>query len=178
MPPLPQFNQSRNSQNDWATDPFDCYVVPSSRPDPQQLQRLIRNVVVDASTMPVKGILRSTRLSPPVQGPNKHRYEDIHNHMFNVPHNHLSNSMKARLEGAPNPYESVGIFARMPRSPTPERITSQQRQSQYNTIRSSLNKQQNHNSSEGYRIVVSNLNSMVTQNDIKVILYLNFILKK
>ncbi|XP_036317909.1 polymerase delta-interacting protein 3-like [Rhagoletis pomonella] len=80
---------------------------------------------------PPKGILRpSTRqLSPDVY---QRRY---------VPElpSHLSYEMRSRLERAPDPHASMGIFS--------------------NPLKSS--------SSSGYRIVVSNLHSSVTQSDIQ-----------
>nr|XP_014087565.1 polymerase delta-interacting protein 3 [Bactrocera oleae] len=103
-----------------AFDPFDVYKPRERRMSP------------DLPPPPPKGILRpSTRqLSPDIY---KRRY---------VPEasSHLSYEMRSRLERAPDPHASMGIFS--------------------NPLKSS-------SSSSGYRIVVSNLHSSVTQSDIQ-----------
>lgn len=61
---------------------------------------------------------------------------------------HLSYEMRSRLERAPDPHASMGIFA--------------------NPLKSSSGSSSSSSSSaNGYRIVVSNLHSSVTQGDIK-----------
>ncbi|XP_050328220.1 uncharacterized protein LOC126758163 [Bactrocera neohumeralis] len=106
--------------NTEGVDPFDVYKPRERRMSP------------DLPPPPPKGILRpSTRqLSPDIY---KRRY-------LPEPSSHLSYEMRSRLERAPDPHASMGIFS--------------------NPIKSS-------SSSSGYRIVVSNLHSSVTQSDIQ-----------
>uniref|UniRef100_U5EYF8 Putative rrm motif-containing protein n=1 Tax=Corethrella appendiculata TaxID=1370023 RepID=U5EYF8_9DIPT len=136
MPPLPTFSRTvqsvqprHGSPPPIYSDPFDCYEVPVRRPIEKAppapiIQRQLRNhdIIIDDDDdlppQPRRGILRSSH------------YEESRPH--------LSNSMRARLESAPNPNESMGIFAR-DLTPPPS----------------------------SYRIVVSNLHESVTQTDIK-----------
>uniref|UniRef100_A0A182TIW6 Uncharacterized protein n=1 Tax=Anopheles melas TaxID=34690 RepID=A0A182TIW6_9DIPT len=126
-------------------DPFDHYEVnqrPNMSVPPPPLP------VSSSSSRPLRSILRTRpSTSPPPTG----------NGGAGVPAN-LSPSMRARLERAPNPNKSMGIFAhnfnvdppmksyrtRSPSPPPPPTLTT------------------------GYRIVVSNLHPSVTQIDIKV----------
>ncbi|XP_053950526.1 polymerase delta-interacting protein 3-like [Anastrepha ludens] len=100
-------------------DPFDVYKPRERHMSPQ------------LPPPPPKGILRpSTRqLSPDIY---QRRYVP-------EPSSHLSYEMRSRLERAPDPHASMGIFS--------------------NPLKSS--------SSSGYRIVVSNLHSSVSQSDIQ-----------
>lgn len=135
IPPFPNFSRAgRKSPSFYNTsDPFDCYEVPIRRPtdvsEPMNIQRKIFNI--DANEIPRKGILRTSQmLNPTIQ----RRYVPDEN-------SSLSFEMRSRLERAPDPNESSGIFSRS--APT---------QTQ---------------SSNGYRIVVSNLHASVSQGDIK-----------
>ncbi|EAU77553.3 AGAP000924-PA [Anopheles gambiae str. PEST] len=126
-------------------DPFDHYEVnqrPNMSVPPPPLP-----VSSSSSSRPLRSILRTRpSTTPPPTG----------NGGAGVPAN-LSPSMRARLERAPNPNKSMGIFAhnfngdppiknyrtRTPSPPPPPTLTT------------------------GYRIVVSNLHPSVTQLDIK-----------
>jgi polymerase delta-interacting protein 3 len=153
MPEMPTFNRIQNRNLTpppsaaWNSevihaDPFDCYQVPVRRPvdmvEPLHLQREIRNYNENGPLRP--GILRR---SPP-------RSQYYQN-------DSLSTSMRSRLETTPNPYESEGIFSKLPVDSFPiisRQVTHQPQQQQQ--------QQQN-----GFRIVVSNLHHSVTQSDIK-----------
>ncbi|XP_058442874.1 polymerase delta-interacting protein 3 [Malaya genurostris] len=157
MPPLPTF--SRNVRNSpppqtlsWNSDPFDCYEVHTSRPASQKNPAPAPIPHYD-DVPPRRGITRVR--SPPPSHP-----------MYAEDRPHLSSTMRARLERAPNQSESMGIFAKMSAD---EHIAS-----------SSSSRYHNHAPHHqpplspspsppmsGYRIVVSNLHSSVTQNDIK-----------
>lgn len=108
-------------------DPFDVYEVPATPPAARS-----KNL----PPPPAKGILRSTSLRDTSPGPYQRRY---------VPDEatHLSYEMRSRLQRAPDPHASVGIFS--------------------NTSRNG----QQIVSSQGYRIVVSNLHASVTKSDIQ-----------
>ncbi|XP_049300184.1 polymerase delta-interacting protein 3-like [Anopheles funestus] len=153
MPPLPHFRTVRatnavmNLNNSSPlmsytassigtnSDPFDQYEVnrrPNMNVPPPPLP----------PTRPLRSILRTRPTTPP---------PPVISNAPGVPLN-LSPSMRARLERAPNPNKSMGIFAHgepavnnyRSRSPSPPRA-----------------------SIVGYRIVVSNLHPSVTQIDIK-----------
>lgn len=152
MPPLPTFSRSiRNSppppSSSWNSDPFDCYEVHTARPILQKAPPPGPIASSHYDDVPRRRGMVRTRSSPP---PHPIYVED---------RPHLSSTMRARLERAPNPSESMGIFAKMP----PDDIGS---------------RHHHHHSQPplspspsppitGYRIVVSNLHSSVTQNDIK-----------
>uniref|UniRef100_W8CCL8 Polymerase delta-interacting protein 3 n=1 Tax=Ceratitis capitata TaxID=7213 RepID=W8CCL8_CERCA len=117
--PLPTRRMNSWVSSSEAFDPFDVYKPRERRMSPE------------LPPPPPKGILRpSTRqLSPDMY---QRRYVP-------EPSSHLSYEMRSRLERAPDPHASMGIFS--------------------NPLKSS--------SSNGYRIVVSNLHSSVTQSDIQ-----------
>lgn len=133
--PLMNFTQSSINSD---LDPFDQYEV-NRRP----------NMNVPPPPLPVnrplRSILRTRPSTPPppsittTQG---------------VPLN-LSPSMRARLERAPNPNKSMGIFA--------HNLSGEPPVKSYRTLSPSPPT----NSTTGYRIVVSNLHPSVTQIDIK-----------
>ncbi|XP_050069748.1 polymerase delta-interacting protein 3-like [Anopheles maculipalpis] len=162
MPPLPNFRTARNtgvlmnasngaSLMNFAKssttinpepDPFDQYEVNrrpnfSVPPPPLPSNRPLRSILRTRSNTPPPPVLSSHAVSATV--PMK-----------------LSSSMRARLERAPNPNKSMGIFAYnfngeqsmvknyTTRSPSPPAAVT-----------------------AGYRIVVSNLHSNVTQIDIQ-----------
>lgn len=146
IPPFPDFGRSsRKSPPPFgrtmplvSSDPFDCYEVPVRRPmdvsEPVNIQRKIYNI--ESDEMSRKGILRApTLVSPTLQ----RRFVPDEN-------SSLSYEMRSRLEHAPDPNESSGIFSR------------QQLQQQQQLQQSGTN---------GYRIVVSNLHASVSQGDIK-----------
>lgn len=152
MPPLPTFGRSvrpspppQTSSSTWNSDPFDCYEVHTSRP-------ILHKPAPAPAPLPNYDDLppRRTRTRTPPPPP-----------VYVEDRPHLSSTMRARLERAPNPNESMGIFSKMsaddrypesrthyhhgaPLSPSPSPPIS------------------------GHRIVVSNLHSSVTQNDIRV----------
>lgn len=163
MPPLPTFSRNvRNSSppptsssSSWNTDPFDCYEVHTTRP------------VMSKAPPPPPSIPRYDDI-PPRRGIARARSPPPHP-MYAEDRPHLSSTMRARLERAPNPNESMGIFAKMP----PE-------DHQHHSSSSSSSSRHHHHHHHqqplspspsppitGYRIVVSNLHSSVTQNDIK-----------
>lgn len=168
MPPLPTFKhiddpRQQMIENCWSSgggggggigaDPFDCYEVPSARPydvsEPRNLNRQM------TAPLPQKTI---RRVSPE---PVRYRYTDVpaisqrvavSNSAYdryrdgNGP-GQLSYEMRSRLHHLPNPSQSMGIFS----NPYAIRTSDDGKQKQ------------------GYRIVVSNLHSSVSQNDVKVI---------
>lgn len=111
----------------WGNDPFEAYEMPMNAHQNSQeklhIRRQIRNVSPDIIS--VKDVLGPT---PSYQ--HDRRY---------APESHLSYEMRTRLEHAPDPHASMGIFA------NPLKLTFP----------------------SSYRIVVSNLHSSVTQSDIK-----------
>ncbi|EAT39237.1 AAEL008938-PB [Aedes aegypti] len=157
MPPLPTFSRNvRNSppptSSSWNSDPFDCYEVHTTRP------------VMSKAPPPPAPIPRYDDI-PPRRGIARVRSPPPHP-MYAEDRPHLSSTMRARLERAPNPNESMGIFAKMP----PE--------DHHRSSSSSSSRHHHHHHSQplspspsppitGYRIVVSNLHGSVTQNDIK-----------
>lgn len=158
MPPLPTFSRNvRNSppqtSSSWNSDPFDCYEVHPTRP------------VMSKAPPPPAPVPRYDDL-PPRRGITRARSPPPHP-MYAEDRPHLSSTMRARLERAPNPNESMGIFAKMP----PE--------DHHHSSSSSSSRHHHHHHHQqplspspsppitGYRIVVSNLHSSVTQNDIK-----------
>uniref|UniRef100_A0A1L8DD57 RRM domain-containing protein n=1 Tax=Nyssomyia neivai TaxID=330878 RepID=A0A1L8DD57_9DIPT len=127
-----------NPGHDWGVDrdPFDLYDLPRRRV-PEEPPRAVypsRQVYPgpSESLSPRKGILRRGGLDSPIL---ERRYIPDEN-------SQLSYEMRTRLERAPDPRASAGMFSR--RDPTPSPPPA----------------------SEGYRIVVSNLHGSVTQNDI------------
>lgn len=173
MPPLPTFKYMeppKRSENVWDSDPFDCYEVPVARPydvsEPRNLNRSIRTSAhMDA--VPTKGILRtsssndgvptstfgrSLSLSAPSADPYSMRgsaMSDPRRRYASIEENsHLSSEMRNRLQRTPNVTQSSGIFS--------------------NPYASSAREVKQSSSSQGYRIVVSNLHSSVSQSDIKV----------
>ncbi|XP_052863933.1 uncharacterized protein LOC128270559 [Anopheles cruzii] len=167
MPPLPTFRSVRTSppptvsapSSSWASDPFDCYELPSRRP----------NLTITHISQPMhtqykapdvnhpRGILRTRCSSPTITN-------------IAVDHQHpphLSLTMRARLERAPNPGESMGIFSKMP-----DELHHNLHQQRQPTVGGSPSVSYRFHSPpsppiHGYRIVVSNLHSSVTQLDIK-----------
>lgn len=144
MPPFPSFGlgggrgKSPPFFNSGASsDPFDCYEVPVRRPidvsEPVHIQRKIFNID-SHHEVPRKGILRTP-----------HHIISSSNRRFIPDENSsLSYEMRSRLERAPDPNESSGIFSRSQPPSSPPLSQS-----------------------NGYRIVVSNLHSSVSQGDIK-----------
>lgn len=161
MPPLPTFSRNvRNSppptsSSSWNSDPFDCYEVHTSRP-----------TLSSKAPPPPAPVPRYDDI-PPRRGTTRVRSPPPHP-MYAEDRPHLSSTMRARLERAPNPNESMGIFAKMP--PEDHHMSS-------SSSRSHHHHHHHHHSQPlspspsppitGYRIVVSNLHGSVTQNDIK-----------
>lgn len=151
MPPLPTFGRSvrqspppQTSSSSWSSDPFDCYEVHSSRP--------VLHKPAPPAPLPNYDDLPPRRTTTRTRSPPPPIYVDDRPH--------LSSTMRARLERAPNPSESMGIFSKM---------TADER---YPESRSHYHHQAPLSPSPsppitGHRIVVSNLHSSVTQNDIR-----------
>lgn len=116
-------------------DPFDVYEVPVS-------SRHERHMSPDLPPPPAKGILRPSSM--------RERSPDLYQRR-NSRDSHLSYHMRSRLERAPDPHASMGIFS----------YPSQSSSSSFGSGKSSSSL------SSGYRIVVSNLHTSVTQSDIK-----------
>ncbi|XP_058812895.1 polymerase delta-interacting protein 3-like [Topomyia yanbarensis] len=158
MPPLPTFSRNvRNSPppqtSSWNSDPFDCYEVHTARPVVQKSHAPAPIPHYD-DLPPRRGFARVR--SPPPSHP-----------MYAEDRPHLSSTMRARLERAPNPSESMGIFAKM--SPD-DHIGSSSRHLHHHPHHHQQQQPLSPSPSppiSGYRIVVSNLHSSVTQNDIK-----------
>ncbi|XP_055384696.1 polymerase delta-interacting protein 3-like [Condylostylus longicornis] len=113
----------------WGNDLFEAYDIPSRSmegPENMSIRRKIRNM--SPEIIPHKSILRGN-------SPTYHT-------RFNPEKSHLSYEMRSRLERAPDPHVSMGIFANPSKS-------------QVSILPSS------------YRIVVSNLHSSVSQSDIQ-----------
>lgn len=135
-PPAPRRMESWGSAANDHFDPFDVYEVPLN-------SRHERRMSPDLPPPPAKGILRpSMRDRSP--DPYQRRYPSEHA-------SHLSYEMRSRLERAPDPHASMGIFSNPLTPPSPP-----------NSSGFGASK-----SSSGYRIVVSNLHPSVTQSDIK-----------
>ncbi|GAB0095387.1 uncharacterized protein DMENIID0001_107680 [Sergentomyia squamirostris] len=121
--------QGTGNTHDWDmnADPFDLYEPPrrTEPPRPGHSQW---------PESPRKGILRRTALDSPPR--------IIERRFIPDENSHLSYEMRSRLERAPDPRASVGIFSRGEPAPSPPLAT------------------------DGYRIVVSNLHHSVTENDI------------
>ncbi|XP_055592802.1 polymerase delta-interacting protein 3-like [Uranotaenia lowii] len=153
MPPLPTFSRSvrsspppQPSSSSWSSDPFDCYEVHTSRPTIKKSHPVAPPPHYD-ELPPRRGIMRAR--SPPSSHP-----------IYVDDRPHLSSTMRARLERAPNPGESMGIFSKMPPEEHPSSRHHHHHPSQPLSPSPSP-------PISGYRIVVSNLHSSVTQNDIK-----------
>uniref|UniRef100_A0A1I8PU12 RRM domain-containing protein n=1 Tax=Stomoxys calcitrans TaxID=35570 RepID=A0A1I8PU12_STOCA len=137
-PPAPRRMDSwGSSSNNDHFDPFDVYEVPHN-------SRHERRMSPDLPPPPAKGILRST-MRDRSPDPFQRRYANEHS-------SHLSYEMRSRLERAPDPHASMGIFSNPLNPPSPPNSAS------FGGGKSS---------SSGYRIVVSNLHPSVTQSDIK-----------
>ncbi|KAM7348524.1 uncharacterized protein ACRADG_007795 isoform 2-T2 [Cochliomyia hominivorax] len=137
-PPAPRRLNSWGSTSNEHFDPFDVYEVPYST-------RHERRMSPDLPAPPSKGILRSSSL--------RDRSPDAYSRRY-LPEqtSHLSYEMRSRLERAPDPHASMGIFS------NPLKPSSSSSMSSGSMMPTS---------SSGYRIVVSNLHTSVTQSDIK-----------
>lgn len=152
MPPLPTFGRSvrqsspppQTSSSSWSSDPFDCYEVHTSRP-------VLHKLAPTPAPLPNYDDLppRRTRTRSPPPPP-----------IYVEDRPHLSSTMRARLERAPNPNESMGIFSKMS---TDERYTESRTHYHHGAPLSPSPSPP----ITGHRIVVSNLHSSVTQNDIR-----------
>lgn len=177
MPPLPTFkyldvprrlSPPTRNESVWESDPFDCYEVPQARPyDVSEPRHLNRSV----EAIPTKSILRSSSnsvgyersMAGPVQYvrnggglirdsgsslESRTRYASIDEN------SHLSQEMRSRLHRAPDVTQSVGIFS-----------NPYAGGSSGGGAREPIKQVPHPNA--GYRIVVSNLHSSVSQSDIK-----------
>uniref|UniRef100_A0A1Q3EZS1 RRM domain-containing protein n=1 Tax=Culex tarsalis TaxID=7177 RepID=A0A1Q3EZS1_CULTA len=154
MPPLPTFGRSvrqssppppQTSSSSWSSDPFDCYEVHTSRP-------VLHKPAPAPAPLPNYDDLppRRTRTRSPPPPP-----------IYVEDRPHLSSTMRARLERAPNPNESMGIFSKMSAD---ERYPGESRTHYHHGAPLSPSPSP---PITGHRIVVSNLHSSVTQNDIR-----------
>lgn len=177
MPPLPTFDKYNDRR--MATvkramdyeyeDPFDCYEVPVARPydvsEPRNLNRSVLGAHMDTYN-PHKSSLRSSSSSAN-NGMGVLEYErsmpltssqykggagistsDLMSSKRYIAdeNSHLSHEMRVRLQRPPDANQSAGIFTNPYAPNSRERIIT----------------------NAGYRIVVSNLHSSVSQSDIKV----------
>lgn len=154
MPPLPTFSRNvrnspppQTSSSSWNSDPFDCYEVHTSRPVMQKA--------------PLPAPLPHFDDLPPRRGTGRARSPPPSHPLYAEDRPHLSSTMRARLERAPNPGESMGIFSKMPAD---EHLNIRSHHQHYHQQPLSPSPSP---PITGYRIVVSNLHSSVTQNDIK-----------
>lgn len=169
MPPLPTFKYL-DAPRRLSPDPFDCYEVPQARPyDVSEPRHLNRSV----EAIPTKSILRSSSnsvgyersMAAPVQyvrnGGGLIRDSgsslDSRTRYASVDENsHLSQEMRSRLHRAPDVTQSVGIFSNPYAGGSSSGSVS---------AREPIKQVAHPNA--GYRIVVSNLHSSVSQSDIK-----------
>uniref|UniRef100_A0A2M4ANK4 RRM domain-containing protein n=1 Tax=Anopheles triannulatus TaxID=58253 RepID=A0A2M4ANK4_9DIPT len=182
MPPLPSFRTIRQpspppATSGWMSDPFECY-EPIRRPTlkaaqlplpPQQSVHSLTHAhpPYEPSAVRPRSSLRTTTTTrahaSPLAGAGGLPFE------FQPPEM-LSSTMRARLERAPNPNESMGIFAKMP----PDEPIQQYKPATYTAGSSyqmhspaSASPPRASAATTGYRIIVSNLHSNVTQQDIQ-----------
>lgn len=175
MPPLPTFNRyiepvrrmtTATRSADYEADPFDCYEVPVARPydvsEPRNLNRSVLGAHMDAyqpKSIRSSGggggggggnVMGSLEYERPLSLSSSH-YKSGSDLMSSKRYiadenSHLSHEMRTRLQRPPDVTQSAGIFT------NPYISNSRERQI----------------TSAGYRIVVSNLHSSVSQSDIKV----------
>ncbi|XP_065364794.1 uncharacterized protein LOC135957892 isoform X2 [Calliphora vicina] len=143
-PPAPRRLNSWGSASNEHFDPFDVYEVPYST-------RHERRMSPDLPSPPPKGILRSTSLRERSPDSYSRRYQPEQQT------SQLSYEMRSRLERAPDPHASMGIFSN-PIKPSSSSSSSLSMGGGSSSM---------FTSSTGYRIVVSNLHTSVTQSDIK-----------
>lgn len=157
MPPLPTFKYieptrrmtSATRPAEYEADPFDCYEVPVARPfdvsEPRNLNRSVVGAQMDVYSHKTLRQVEYGRTLPSHyktgSDPSKRYIADENSH--------LSHEMRSRLQRAPDNTQSAGIFTNPYGHNSRERIVT----------------------NAGYRIVVSNLHSSVSQSDIKVIFY-------
>lgn len=142
-PPAPRRLNSWGSSSGEHFDPFDVYEVPYST-------RHERRMSPDLPLPSSKGVIRTTSMrdhSPDTYPSRRYLSEQT---------SQLSYEMRSRLERAPDPHASMGIFS------NPLKPSSSSSSSSMGGGGSSIP-----TSSSVYRIVVSNLHTSVTQSDIK-----------
>lgn len=157
-------------------DPFDCYEVPMQRPsdvsEPKHLQRSVRGGHPDL--IPTKGILRyggrqSSSPPPPQhlmrqqqQYQQQYQQQQHHHHRGAYIDDHqLSYEMRNRLERAPDAGQSAGTFSNpytLQNNHSSKPVAAAQPKAVSSASSSVVG---------GYRIVVSNLHSSVSQSDIR-----------
>ncbi|ETN64501.1 hypothetical protein AND_003755 [Anopheles darlingi] len=184
MPPPPNFRTGRQpspppsaSGANWMNDPFECY-EPIRRPNLQAAAGLplppsqsVRSLAhahppYEPSAVRPRSSLRTTTIT---RRPSSPGLAGVGGLPFDFqPPEMLSSAMRARLQRAPNPNESMGIFAKMP----PEEPIEQYKPATY--VPSSSYRMHTPASASPpragtneYRIIVSNLHSTVTQQDIQ-----------
>lgn len=170
MPPLPTFNKyleptrrmtTATRSADYEADPFDCYEVPVARPydvsEPRNLNRSVLGAHMDAyapKSLRSSGNMMSSLEYERPMSLSSSQYKSgsdlmSSKHYIADENSHLSHEMRSRLQRAPDVTQSAGIFS------NPYISSSRERQI----------------TNAGYRIVVSNLHSSVSQSDIKVIYF-------
>lgn len=160
MPPLPTFKYIEPTRRmtpatrpvDFEVDPFDCYEVPVARPydvsEPRNLNRSVLGAQMDAyphKVLRTASMGSSMEYERPMQKPETSRLMSSKNYIADE-NSHLSHEMRLRLQRTPDSNQSAGLF----------------------TNPYTSNSRERHITSAGYRIVVSNLHSSVSQSDIKV----------
>lgn len=146
-PPAPRRLNSWGSSSGEHYDPFEVYEIPYST-------RHERRMSPDIAPPPPKGILRSTSI--------RERSPDTYSRRYVPEQTSLSYEMRSRLERAPDPHASMGIFSN-PLKPSSSSSSSMSSGGGGGGGGGSSIP----TSSSGYRIVVSNLHTSVTQSDIK-----------
>ncbi|XP_031625396.1 polymerase delta-interacting protein 3-like [Contarinia nasturtii] len=152
MPPLPTFKyiepprrMATTRPKDYEADPFDCYEVPVARPydvsEPRNLNRSVLGAQMDSYPQQTIRQVEYERAYPSQYKSGS----DLSKRYIADENSHLSHEMRSRLQRAPDATQSAGIFS------NPYISNSRERQI----------------TSAGYRIVVSNLHSSVSQSDIK-----------
>lgn len=164
MPPLPSFRSVRAAGDSNLTPlgPVSLVDLPWSDPF-QTYNRAMQRGNIIASPMPMPTIIQPRGILRKTTAPSA----------SNVEHTPLSSSMKARLERAPNPSESMGIFAKMGSDSFKPQFKSAVVSKPPPAASAVVYRGQPDGSSlpssptAGYRIVVSNLHAKVIHQDIQ-----------
>lgn len=188
MPPLPTFKYMDaprrmsppiRNESVWESDPFDCYEVPQARPydvsEPRHLNRSVEAIptksILRSSSNSV-GYERSVAMSAPyarnggglISGSSSSGLESRKRYATIDENSHLSQEMRSRLHRTPDVNQSMGIFSN-PYFGGSSSGGGGERGSSSVSMREPIKQAAHPNA--GYRIVVSNLHSSVSQSDIK-----------
>lgn len=157
MPSLPTYKHIEDPRapimdSSWSAsvgaDPFDCYEVPQARPfDVSEPRNLNRHLTIQmrphSEQKPMHSIPSDSLYA---YGESSRGQRTVTNYdRYRDGNGHLSYEMRSRLHQSPDRSQSMGIFSNPYASRTEETRPK-----------------------TGFRIVVSNLHSSVTQNDVKV----------